>query len=307
MYTKELLISNAANGNKFACLSVDQGYTDIEANIDLSSFRRIPWEDNIPFFLVFRICPLHWSEVFFADSKSHKPSNSLWICPNIFLVCACPRSLLRETLKGFVDIGCTAKAGIEYEFCKFIDCTCPDRNRSLWWNTPKSFRKAGSWSESNICDTFSEVSSPWPLECMDIPCYGRLLIRSISPNYSIYAASLEFTSRVCTPKRDLVFLRSLWLSTVNVVLDLILIIADAAEIADRAALFKLASKQIGSMHGIVPSFMAKPHAGLPGTSGHIHISLVDPTSGENLFARKEEDMEAEWTDIKHLSDIGRYL
>ena len=29
-----------------------EGYTDIEANIDLSTFRRIPWEDNIPFFLV---------------------------------------------------------------------------------------------------------------------------------------------------------------------------------------------------------------------------------------------------------------
>jgi glutamine synthetase len=61
------------------------------------------------------------------------------------------------------------------------------------------------------------------------------------------------------------------------------------------------------MHGITPSFMAKPYAGLPGTSGHIHISLVDPKSGENLFARKEEDTEPEWEDIKHFSDIGRYL
>jgi glutamine synthetase len=88
---------------------------------------------------------------------------------------------------------------------------------------------------------------------------------------------------------------------------LILTTADAAEIADRAALFKLSSKQLGAMHGIVPSFMAKPHAGLPGTSGHIHISLVDTQSGENLFARKEEDTEAEWKDIKQLSDLGRYL
>jgi glutamine synthetase len=28
------------------------GYTDIQAKIDLSSFRRIPWENDIPFFLV---------------------------------------------------------------------------------------------------------------------------------------------------------------------------------------------------------------------------------------------------------------
>lgn len=53
--------------------------------------------------------------------------------------------------------------------------------------------------------------------------------------------------------------------------------------------------------------MAKPHPGLPGTSGHIHISLVDPHTGENVFARKEVDHEAEWKDIRYLSDVGRYL
>jgi len=86
-----------------------------------------------------------------------------------------------------------------------------------------------------------------------------------------------------------------------------LIPTDAAEMADRAALFKLSSKQLGSKYGIVPSFMAKPHPGLPGTSGHVHISLVDPKTGENLFGRKEEDLEAEWKDLRFLSDAGRYL
>jgi glutamine synthetase len=81
----------------------------------------------------------------------------------------------------------------------------------------------------------------------------------------------------------------------------------AAEIADRAALFKLASKQLGAFHGIIPSFMAKPHPGLPGTSGHVHISLIDTKSGRNLFARESEDVDAKWPDIRHLSDLGRYL
>lgn len=40
-YFKELKISNA-----------DNGYRDITAEIDLTSFRRIPWENNVPFFLV---------------------------------------------------------------------------------------------------------------------------------------------------------------------------------------------------------------------------------------------------------------
>ena len=87
----------------------------------------------------------------------------------------------------------------------------------------------------------------------------------------------------------------------------ILTIIDAAEVADRATLFKLSSKQLGSMHGITPSFMAKPHGGLPGTSGHIHISLVDSETGENLFARKDKDSKAEWKDVERLSDIGRQL
>jgi len=77
--------------------------------------------------------------------------------------------------------------------------------------------------------------------------------------------------------------------------------------ADRAALFKLSSKQLGAMRNIMPSFMAKPHPGLPGTSGHIHISLVDSESGKNLFVREEEDRDAQWSDIKFLSDIGRQL
>ena len=40
-YFKELKISNK-----------DNGYRDIIAIPDLSSYRRIPWEDNVPFFLV---------------------------------------------------------------------------------------------------------------------------------------------------------------------------------------------------------------------------------------------------------------
>ena len=40
-YFRELKISNAENG-----------YRDIVAVPDLSSFRRIPWENDVPFFLV---------------------------------------------------------------------------------------------------------------------------------------------------------------------------------------------------------------------------------------------------------------
>ncbi len=56
VYSRELLISNKENG-----------YRDIIASSDLSTYRRIPWENNVPFFLVS-----------FLDPETLKP---LSVCP----------------------------------------------------------------------------------------------------------------------------------------------------------------------------------------------------------------------------------
>jgi glutamine synthetase len=54
--------------------------------------------------------------------------------------------------------------------------------------------------------------------------------------------------------------------------------------------------------------MAKPKEGLPGNSGHMHISLVDKKTGKNLLAREGgADPNARWADIAHLSDLGRHF
>jgi len=60
-----------------------------------------------------------------------------------------------------------------------------------------------------------------------------------------------------------------------------LIYSDILEAADRAVLFKGAVKEIGSLHGITPTFMAKWNASLPGSSGHVHQSLWK--NGKNIF------------------------
>jgi glutamine synthetase len=52
--------------------------------------------------------------------------------------------------------------------------------------------------------------------------------------------------------------------------------------ADKAALFKTAVKEIAARHGIIPTFMAKWNADLPGSSGHLHQSLCSE-DGTNLF------------------------
>lgn len=87
-YFKELAISNK-----------DNGYRDIVAVPDLTSFRRIPWEGNVPFFLVS-----------FHDPETREP------------VCACPRGLLKTALRRAEKAGYSAMAGGEAPCLMFAYC-----------------------------------------------------------------------------------------------------------------------------------------------------------------------------------------
>ncbi|KAI9509340.1 glutamine synthetase/guanido kinase [Russula earlei] len=86
VYSKELLISNSANG-----------YHDLIATIDLSTFRRISWEDNAPFFLVS-----------FLDPETKKP------------ISVCPRGVLKKITEKVEQIGgWQCIAGVEFEYFQF--------------------------------------------------------------------------------------------------------------------------------------------------------------------------------------------
>ena len=78
-YFKELKISNK-----------DNGYRDVIAIPDLSSFRRIPWEENVPFFLV---------SFFDPDTKR--------------ALSACSRGLLKASVDRLERKGLRAMAGGE--------------------------------------------------------------------------------------------------------------------------------------------------------------------------------------------------
>jgi glutamine synthetase len=83
VYSRELLISNSGNG-----------YRDLIATIDLSTFRRIPWEKDVPFFLVS-----------FLDPETKEP------------VSVCPRAVLKKLVGKAEQSGWQCIAGIEYEVC----------------------------------------------------------------------------------------------------------------------------------------------------------------------------------------------
>jgi glutamine synthetase len=58
---------------------------------------------------------------------------------------------------------------------------------------------------------------------------------------------------------------------------------DPLDMADQAFLFKYAAKEIAIQHGLNAVFMAKPIAGAPGSSMHLHQSVVD-SAGRNIFS-----------------------
>jgi glutamine synthetase len=61
---------------------------------------------------------------------------------------------------------------------------------------------------------------------------------------------------------------------------------EALALADAVVLFKYALREVAARHGMVAVFMAKPVAGQPGSSMHLHQSIVD-ADGNNVFSNAE--------------------
>ncbi|KAL9581194.1 MAG: hypothetical protein Q9212_004040 [Teloschistes hypoglaucus] len=250
-YYKELKISNAENG-----------YRDVIAVPDLSSFRRIPWEDNVPFFLIS-----------FLDPDTGGPLS------------VCPRSLLRTVCDKLEEQGLGAMAGAEYEFYQFRAPADP--------NGPSSERNSSSTAK------FLRENCVNSLPPLTEGMFGYSLTRPVQNQdyyYGIYDACEKFNCGIegwHTESGPGVFEAALEFGEIK-------------QMADKAGLFKYVVKSLSSKFGITPCFMAKPRQGLPGNSGHMHVSIVDK-SGKNLFFRGSEDSNPKYKDLAFLSDIGRHF
>lgn len=62
---------------------------------------------------------------------------------------------------------------------------------------------------------------------------------------------------------------------------------DPMELADQVFLFKRTVRQAALKHGMFATFMAKPHQFQPGSSMHIHQSLLDAETGRNVFVTEK--------------------
>lgn len=237
-YSKDLAVSNAANG-----------YRDVCAQIDLTSFRRIPWEDNIPFFLVR-----------FIDPETNEA------------VAPCPRSLLKRVCDEYTStLGAVPTAGSEFEFFMYKETAASlaaKNGQSLTPLTPGMF--------------------------------GYSIQRPIL-NQDFYYTVLKYCKQF-----DLE-LEGWHTETGPGVYEAAIAYSPAVQMADKAALFKLLMKCVAPKYDFLPCFMAKPTEGLPGNSGHIHVSLIDAKKNTNLLSRATKDENAPWPDVAYLSDIGRHF
>jgi glutamine synthetase len=157
----------------------------------------------------------------------------------------CPRQILKKVLKRAEKLGFAPMCGIEYEWFNFAE-------------TPQSWAaKKGVGPETITPGMF-----------------GYSLLR-MGDQRGFFNALMDEMLAFGVP------IEGLHTETGPGVYEVALQFSGALEAADRAILFKTGAKEIGKRFGVMPSFMAKWNAQLPGCSGHIHQSLSDGKS--NLF------------------------
>ncbi len=159
----------------------------------------------------------------------------------------CPRATLVRVLEKARSMGYEVKASFEYEFFLFEE-------------TPHSVREKNYRDLTPITPGF----------------FGYSVIRN-SVHADLHLRMLELCESM-----DFA-LEGLHTETGPGVLEAAIRVDEASSAADKAALFKTFIKVMAQMEGLMATFMAKWSNDYPGQSGHIHLSLADSKTGENLF------------------------
>ena len=80
---------------------------------------------------------------------------------------------------------------------------------------------------------------------------------------------------------------------------------DPLLLADQAFLFKRTVREAAIRHKVYATFMAKPMQGEPGSSMHVHQSVLDAKTGRNLFSTRGGKDTALFRN--HIAGLQRYL
>jgi glutamine synthetase len=150
---------------------------------------------------------------------------------------ACPRSLLRTVLERARRMGFEAKTSCEFEFFLFKE-------------TPASLHEKNFTGLTSLTPGMFGYS--WVREGQQ----GKLMAAILD---GMRAFDIE--------------IEGLHTETGPGVYEVAIRYDEAMRAADKAALFKVAMKQVAYDFGLSVTFMAKWNASLPGSSGHLHQSL----------------------------------
>jgi glutamine synthetase len=209
--------------DKAAITGWHTGYPDTLAKIDLSTFRRLPWEEGTAFFLL---------DFFRADGSPLTVS---------------PRQLLQRVVERTHSMGYVPRASLEYEYWFFRED--PDSVRTKNYNN---------------------------LVPLSPGMFGYSVLRA-----STYS---DLAHDILNTMRDLdIEIEGHHTETGPGVYETAIRVDDALRAADKAALFKVAIKVLAQKSGLMATFMAKWNSQLPGSSGHVHQSLMSRRGGKNLF------------------------
>lgn len=159
----------------------------------------------------------------------------------------CPRQLLKRVTARADAAGYAPITSLEYEWFNFRE-------------TPQSLADKGHMRPTTLTPGM----------------FGYSIIR-LAQNRPFVNALMDEMAAFGVP------IEGLHTETGPGVFEAAILYADPIEAADRAVLFKTGAKEIGQRFGILPTFMAKWNADLPGCSGHIHQSLWDRSGTRNLF------------------------
>ncbi|KAG8746940.1 hypothetical protein FRC10_003111 [Ceratobasidium sp. 414] len=197
----------------------------------------------------------------------------------------CPRGTLAKAIEAAKSFGWEPVAGVEYEYFQFKE-------------TPNT-ADGKSFTNLSPLTTGSEYVVPGSGRALSLgPVHGYSLLRTqLNQEYfhDLFDESKKFGVEIEGHR----------------VYETALAYTSALRMADNATLFKFVAKSVGMKRGVLPSFMAKPWANLPGCSGHIHVSLRDK-DGKNIFAISDPEVKkgregAANDDTKFISQEGEWF
>ncbi len=173
-----------------------------------------------------------------------------------------PRNLLKKVIKLYSDQGWKAVVAPEMEL--YLAKTCIDANQTLEVPEGKSGRTEAGRQSFGL-DAISEFS---PL-MKDI--YAWANIQGLGLDVVVHEegrGQFEFNFDH----------------------------GDPLVLADQVFVFKRTVRAAAEKHGMTATFMAKPISGQPGSAMHVHQSVVDIKTGDNIFS---DNSESGFSDLFH--------